>query len=706
MPIFRLIHRALVVIAVLSALSPLGVLAEDANQEEKLAAKINTILSDKAHLSDINAMLNLVAEGKALYERDEIKLSGHQYCSQAMALAEKGELRLSVRAASKALYIATETDNADLIALTNRDLAIVFSYAGDLEKADRFAREALEHQAINPESVRGPAYKVLGDVAVRQGNFEAAIDAYERSIKESSERFRFLARVSLINARIRKGDLGQARSELSALAIPQDAFQNLQIRRVGAELLLAEGKPADALPIFDVLAKTEAGDESAYFRVWALYGIAKSRLALAQKREAANALSSALSEFDNVRSRFRSDEFKMGLFSDAQSIFDSAVSLYGEMGEVELSVEASERSRARALLDAVKTRAKVASELTSSTSIPLFRQSLKSDERIIVFHMLPNGLKAWVISNKDIQAINYELSRNDVVNLVQSFRDDITEGKRATIKDAEHLGELLISPLKLTPGLKLIFVPHGPLHYLPFQALRIQKQYLIEQYPIAVVPSLSVANRLITKSPLMRGELIAFGNPDIEPKYALSSAEDEVKHISAFFPRRQIFLGVEATKTRFQSMSASANVIHIAAHAEADEVDALYSRILLANENGKQNFLEAREVLPMNLSGVSLVTLSACESALGKIGTGDETLGLSWAFLSAGASTLIASLWPVSDEATEVLMTTLYKRMAEHNDIRQAMQDAQLAVLRRPETAHPFFWAPFNLIGDWRLVME
>ncbi len=141
----------------------------------------------------------------------------------------------------------------------------------------------------------------------------------------------------------------------------------------------------------------------------------------------------------------------------------------------------------------------------------------------------------------------------------------------------------------------------------------------------------------------------------------------------------------------------------MAAHAEADRVDPLYSRILLANEDGKQNFLEAHEVLDLDLDDVALVTLSACESGLGRVATGDEVLGFSRAFLAAGTSSLILSLWPVADDATEILMTTLYGELAKGADVQLAMQSAQLALLARSEFEHPFFWAPFNVIGNWRL---
>jgi CHAT domain-containing protein len=109
-------------------------------------------------------------------------------------------------------------------------------------------------------------------------------------------------------------------------------------------------------------------------------------------------------------------------------------------------------------------------------------------------------------------------------------------------------------------------------------------------------------------------------------------------------------------------------------------------------------------VLDMKLPDTALVTLSACESGLGRVASGDEVLGFPRAFLSAGSGSLIASLWPVSDDATELLMSTSTAPWPRGRTQR-AMQAAQIAVLRQPKLAHPFFWAPFNLIGDWRLTV-
>jgi CHAT domain-containing protein len=212
--------------------------------------------------------------------------------------------------------------------------------------------------------------------------------------------------------------------------------------------------------------------------------------------------------------------------------------------------------------------------------------------------------------------------------------------------------------------------------------------------------------QLVQRGNNRAGRLVAFGNPGSDERLALPSAENEVKLIGALFPDNRIFVRDAASKREFRDAAAGANILHIAAHAEVDLIDPLQSRILLAPDAGDTGFLEAREVYGLNLGTVSLVTLSACESGLGRIARGDEILGFTRSFLTAGASTLLVSLWPVEDSSTELLMTTLYRELARGKPAASAMQAGQLAVLKQPKFAHPFFWAPFDLMGDWRMRFQ
>lgn len=663
----------------------------------------STALNAMERLRDADTALALTADGALLYESQPVKLDGYEYCSQAVALAEKGAFRQSVRAASTALYVALQSKNDDLQAKAYRDLAIVYSYAGSLDKAEQFAREALKHKPKDAAQVVGPVYKVLGDIGARQGHYDQAIRDYQKAMGASSDRYRPLVQISLANALIEAGDLRKARQQLDQVKAGDNSVLATQLQRTEARLLLKENKPADARKAYQQLASASGGDDGAYYRFWAQVGVGHSDLAMGHRKQAADELVKALDGLAGVRSRFRSDEFKMGLFADVQQVYEQAIDLYSQLGDAANAFDISEQGRARALLDTVSEHSTRTTAPDRAVGAAALQKMLRPDERIVEFQTLPDRLLVWVVAPDGLHEHNFPIPREQLIKLVGAFRTAIINGRRSAVDAAGQLGDLLVKPLGLAPGTRLLVVPHGPLHYLPFQALRVDDQYMIERHPIALAPSASIAMQLIERSRRVNANLVAFGNPQVAPKYALPGAEAEVKALSADFPKAQIYLRSEATKQRFEQSTTRARLIHVAAHAQADTIDPLYSRILLASQDGKMDFLEAHEVLNLKLDDVALVTLSACESGLGRIANGDEVLGFTRSFLSAGASSMIVSLWPVSDDATKLLMSTLYGELARGTDLQMAMQKAQLAVLHQPGMQHPFFWAPFNVIGDWRL---
>ena len=675
-----------------------------------MQGEANRALAAIERIEDADTALALATDGAALYAREPVKLDGYAYCSQAVELAEKGEFRESAQAASKALHVALQTNNPDLLGKAYRDLAIAFSYAGQLERAEQFANLALKYPGVDPTQVNGPARKTLGDVRTRQGRYDEAIASYEQAQKESSDRFRPLVDASLANALILSGNLERARTTLDALAIPSDPAELAQLQRTRGRLLLAENKPAEALTLYQQLANAPVTGDEGFYRAWAFDGISKSENALGHDAEAAQALDKALEAFDKARSKFRSDEFKMGLFSDLQSVFERAISLHSKLGEPALAFDISERSRARALLDAVAGRADVNNDTATAMDSAALQQMLKPDEVVVAYHSLSDRLVAWVLTNQGVREVKFAtpLPRKDLVRLVDAYRDTLIKLNPNASKIGDQIGQLLLAPLGVEAGKRIIIVPHGPLHYLPFQALRLDGKYLIQRNPISIAPSISIAAKLAQRTPTTTAQLLAFGNPTINPEVAdpLPGAEREVHELAQQFPGAKLFFNADANQTNFRANAPQSHLVHIAAHAMADTMDPLHSKVLLADENGQANYLEAKDVLGMDLHNVAMIALSACESGLGRVEDGDEVLGFTRSFLSAGTSTMLVSLWPVSDAATEKLMTTLYTDLAKGDEVQDAMRSAQLAVMANPETSHPFYWAPFNLIGNWRLRIE
>ncbi len=666
-----------------------------------------------AQARDAHTVRTIVAESEALYQRDRVKLSGYEYCSQAVSLADRGEFRESIRAAGKALMLAQQEGNEDLQALAKRDLAIAYSYSGNLPQAEQYAREALALPFKDPKIVAAPCKKVLGDVYARRAEYPKAQEAYESALNSASDKYRPLVQLSIANALIAAGSYDQAEKLLDSIKDPGSPSLRQLLLRTRGNAKLGQGKYAEALALFQAGLKSVGGSDGTYQRLWLENGIAKAYLGLGDRQQALAAYRRAVDLADTVRAKFRSEEFKTGVFGDMQSIFEGAIALSVADGDYAGALTISEKSRARSLLDMIRERTTASGQVTRSKDSPAafdlnaLRNALAPDEAIIEYHSLPDQTVVWLVRRDGVKGEVIKRSRKDLTDSVEKFRTSIIDIKRAARAQGRELYDTLVRPVAIKPGDRLVIVPHGPLHYLPFQALSDGESYLIQLHPITVAPSAGVALQSIAAKQVVGGQLVAFGNPDLgKEEMALPGAQREVELISGMFQKPEVFYQREATKTRFKTNAGASNVLHVAAHAQVDSVDPLYSRVLLSPGEGDDGRLEAREIFDLNLSGVSLVTLSACESGLGKVAGGDEVLGFPRSFLSAGASALIVSLWPVSDESTEILMSTLYKGLRAGDSVQDAMQAGQLAVLKNRKFSHPFYWAPFNLIGDWRLKLD
>nr|WP_284507399.1 CHAT domain-containing protein [Caballeronia sp. ATUFL_M2_KS44] len=663
----------------------------------------------EARVRDAETIATLSQEGRLLLARDQVKLDGYAYCSMSVAAAERGDFRESIEAASRALVVARETDNANLAALSRRDLAIAYSYAGDLPDAERYAKEAIAAGEKNPQQVLAPAHKVLGDIAARRGDPAAALTEYRAALATASARYRPMVLLSITNAQIAAGDAAGARATFEETGGIDDTLLAPLRKRIEGNLLLAEHKPQQALDAFAASA-AKGGSDASYDKLWAQEGMGRAYLALGDRAKARDAWLAALDESESIRARFRSDEFKTGLFSDTQTVFEETIALVVEDGDYAEAWALSEKSRSRALLDVVRNRLASGVDETQlngrALSLDDVRGALKPGEAIVEYHGLPDRMIAWVVRADGLQGFTLPITRRDMALAVNDFRGAIVRGRPQALTYGAKLDALLIAPLGLRPGERLVVVPNGALHYMPFQALKNADGFLIQRHAIALAPSASVAVQLVRRQQRVASNLVAFGNPRIAPEFDLPGAEAEVRAIGPLFAQRESFLHDDVTRKTFSDNAPAGRIVHVATHAQADTIDPLHSRVLLAPAtqpaDGPDPLL-AEDIYNLKFNSVALVTLSACETALGRIERGDEIMGFTRAFFYAGASALLVSMWPVADESTALTMRTFYGALTKGEEAIDAMRDAQLAVLADGKFAHPFYWAPFDLMGNWRL---
>jgi CHAT domain-containing protein len=177
---------------------------------------------------------------------------------------------------------------------------------------------------------------------------------------------------------------------------------------------------------------------------------------------------------------------------------------------------------------------------------------------------------------------------------------------------------------------------------------------------------------------------------------SLPRALDEARALAELLGGR-CYLESDASIARLTEEAPGSPIIHLATHGQSRLDAPNFSSIRLAD-----GLLNAIDAFSLKLEGCELVTLSGCETGLALSSGGDEQLGLGRAFLAAGASSLVMSLWPVEDQATSELMQLFYRNLLRGKHKGQALRSAQCSFLQKasPLYSHPYFWAAFRLVGN------
>jgi len=477
----------------------------------------------------------------------------------------------------------------------------------------------------------------------------------------------------------------------------------------------------------------------------------RGRIALIEgdTSSAINYFKQAIEVIESQRSSITLERFKIGFAGNKQAVYSIMVKTLADAGRPAQALEYAERGKARALVDMLAYRKdfksntqparaqelleeldelerlslsaansdkgastrsiqgtrnaieKVNPELASLVSVSTLsakqiQSKLKYDEALLEYFYEGNGdVFAFVVTSESIKV--FALSGKDLKQSVREFRNAInTYPGNNWVNGSESLYQRLISPLysEIENKKHLTIVPHGVLHYLPFNALR-NNRFLIEKYSLRLLPSASIL-QFLEKKNSPTSNLLVMGNPDLDnPSMDLPGAESEARAISKSWSDSKVILRKNASETLFKKSSGQFRYIHLASHGEFNPDEPINSRMLLSADASNDGSLTISEIYDLNLNA-EMVTLSACQTGLGDVKDGDDVVGLNRGFLYAGAKTIVASLWSVPDESTRVLMTDFYRNL-KNADKRSAMQQAQIKSLKTFK--HPIAWAAFQLTG-------
>ncbi|MEW6731271.1 MAG: CHAT domain-containing protein [Acidobacteriota bacterium] len=330
------------------------------------------------------------------------------------------------------------------------------------------------------------------------------------------------------------------------------------------------------------------------------------------------------------------------------------------------------------------------------------RQALGKDQSAIEYFFTGDEISAFVITQDRFAVRKRIATRSEVISIMESLRYQIDKfhlgddyvgahAERLCAYAQRYLAELyrlLVAPLAdLLTCPRLLVVPHGPLHYIPFHAFYTGKEYLIEKYEISYSPSATVYCLCNLKAAAPPGEILIFGAAD----RAAPLIDREIETLGDLYPGSRLLGGAQATKANLIRHCARARILHMAAHGVFLQDNPMLSFLRLADS--ALTFYDIFD-LPLN---AEMVTLSACYTGMNVVSAGDELHGLMRGFLYAGAPSLVLSLWSASDEATTALMTEFYRQLETAKTKAAALRVAQLKI--KEIYPHPYYWAPFLLLG-------
>jgi tetratricopeptide (TPR) repeat protein len=418
----------------------------------------------------------------------------------------------------------------------------------------------------------------------------------------------------------------------------------------------------------------------------------------------------AIEDFEGVRANIGPDELRLNYLKDKVPVYEMLLGTDLRLWErtqrkemVEEAFEAAERSKSRTLVDLLAGSVD-ALKRTDSSSVEEVRRALPSDTALIEYVIFGGTVIAFCISRSRFEVFRNlcpaeELQRRFSFlqfHLSRLSADPEAARKRPAIALAniqDHLRalyDMLVRPVEefLAGMTSVVFVPSGILHYLPFHALYSEAGYLIDRFSISYAPAATMYELFVTRKRPANGDALLVGAPDEQAPLIAS----EIESIRSVLPEARCFVGPGATRECLRREMTSAGIIHIASHATFRPDNPMFSSFQL--HDGPMNFFDIYSLT----TSASLITLSGCGTGLSGVVAGDELLGLVRGFLYAGATSVVLSLWDVNDRSTADLMKYFYGYLAAGERKGESLRSAMLRL--RQEHPHPYYWAPFLLMGD------
>lgn len=358
--------------------------------------------------------------------------------------------------------------------------------------------------------------------------------------------------------------------------------------------------------------------------------------------------------------------------------------------EIEQEIAAIQRRRA--------LRASPAAAAGRTPDLRGIREALDEDTAYLSCLVAEDELLVFLVKREGIHAVRTRTTRDEIEDRIGRFRYHLDRATRirrgmedlllaATRANLADLADRLIGPIREHLDVRrLVVIPGGPLHAVPFHALPWEDGWMADRFEILYAPSAGIWART-RRETAAAGRPAVFGLPDeVAPRIG-----DEAGRVAALLDTPDLLLGEAATFERFRERARDSRILHVATHGMFRPGHPGCSAVRLADR-----WLNLYDLTDLRIGG-ELVVLSTCESGTADVSAGDEILGLSRGILLAGAPALIASQWTVDDAATAAFMDAFYEELARDGDVARSHRVAMRFVRRG--YPHPCHWAPFFLTG-------
>ncbi|HWM90385.1 MAG TPA: CHAT domain-containing protein [Thermoanaerobaculia bacterium] len=654
----------------------------------------------------------------------------------AEELGETGEAATQI---DRALKLQREAKDRAGEAESLRAQGLLLLELGDPAQAEARLRESLAlYEELGSKSGASTARRGLARACAVQGKLDAARDAYEKSNREAESLGDIGAQVLILADQGRleheAGNLPAARERLEAALVLMESFRS----EVSGDRLRAMHfatvretyeRYADVLM---QLHQTAPGS-----------GLDAKAFAIAEQSRARGLL--------DVLARARVDTR-----DGDPKVLERELRLRQELNAkaaLRLSLADDEASRARSealreeidaltaehqIVDALLADGSRHESLKKKPSLSVREiQGLLDDQTVLIEYLLADPRSyMWVVSSTSLQAFTLP-GRKEIGPLarrlherLQNPSDRDVAGQKA---DLRLLSQQVLGPaLEAIAGRRLVIVPDGALHYIPFAALPVPRPEgsvsLVEEHEIVLLPSVAVlkeirqadANRAPRPPSLaILADPVYNNDPSRGVRPRLVASRDsgladlpwsrrEAEGIKAEAQGREVLvaLGAEATKDLVTSGRLDRfSALHFATHGILDSEYPQLSGLALSQLDGKgqavNGFLSLQDLYSLRLQS-DLVVLSGCKTGLGRELRGEGLVGLTNGFFHAGASQVVASLWPVRDRAAAEIMQRFYRSMLR-DGLRPAaaLRAAQIEMMNQRVWRDPYFWAAFVAQGDW-----